>query len=63
MKKKKRLMLPSGNDAALALAEHFGKLLFRETAEYRERMEENCDFEHCIKLRDSQKYFLQEMNR
>jgi serine-type D-Ala-D-Ala carboxypeptidase (penicillin-binding protein 5/6) len=37
-------MLPSGNDAAITLAEHFGKLLFRDTAEYRERMEENTEF-------------------
>lgn len=51
-------MLPSGNDAAIALAEHFGKLLFRDTAEFRERMEENTEFENCIKSRDSLKYFL-----
>ncbi len=28
------LMLPSGNDAATVLAEHFGEILFYESKEY-----------------------------
>jgi D-alanyl-D-alanine carboxypeptidase len=31
-------MLPSGNDAAIALAEFFGKKLFLESEEYRIRV-------------------------
>ena len=33
------LMLPSGNDAATALAEHFGELLFYESKECQRHLE------------------------
>ena len=32
-------MLPSGNDAAIALAEYFGEAIFQETKEYKDKTE------------------------
>ncbi|EAR94141.2 D-alanyl-D-alanine carboxypeptidase family protein (macronuclear) [Tetrahymena thermophila SB210] len=57
------LMLPSGNDAAFALAEYMGRILFFEDNDYKEQLQQNPNsFENC-KAKDAIKCFLKEMNR
>lgn len=57
------LMLPSGNDAAFALAEHFGRLIFRSSAECKEKSEEQGIPLDKVKCNKPVKYFVREMNR
>lgn len=57
------LMLPSGNDAAYALAEHFGRVLFPSSPECRRKCEEKCLPPHKIKCNKPVRFFLREMNR
>lgn len=56
-------MLPSGNDAAFAIAEHIGRIIYFDTDEYKKRLEENpSHFENC-KIKDALKCFIHEMNK
>lgn len=61
------LMLPSGNDAAFALAEHFGRILFFQSDEYKDRMRAQENFKAAFKeeitCKTPVKYFIREMNR
>ena len=56
------MMLPSGNDAAHALAEFVGRKIFIRTEEYRRRIEENPGENNC-KSKDSFRMFINEMNK
>ena len=51
------MMLPSGNDAAYALAEHFGDKLFEQKTVKTENCNVNSKF-----FNTPVKYFLKEMN-
>lgn len=56
------LMLPSGNDAAFAIAEFLGRQIFFESEEYKFKLQENpANIENC-KTRDAVKAFICEMN-
>lgn len=57
------LMLPSGNDAAVALAEHFGRLPFRKSDDCREKSEEEGIPLNQVKCNKPIGYFVREMNR
>lgn len=57
------LMLPSGNDAAVALAENFGIYLYYESKQYREAVKRNPEFVENFKLRSPISSFCIEMNR
>jgi D-alanyl-D-alanine carboxypeptidase len=46
------LMLPSGNDAAFAIAEYFGKIILMESEEYKQRIMENPEAVNNIKSQD-----------
>lgn len=54
-------MLPSGNDAAIALAETFGEILFYESRDYEKMIDTNKNFSSSpkkIKCTNPLKYFL-----
>lgn len=52
------LMLPSGNDAAYAIAEYIGKLIFFEDPFYKEKLAEDPTIINNIKHKDAIKYFI-----
>ena len=61
------LMLPSGNDAAFALAEHFGRLLFYQSEEYNNLVhsKENSKISNPQQIicKSPVRYFVREMNK
>jgi D-alanyl-D-alanine carboxypeptidase len=55
-------MLPSGNDAAFALAEYIGRLLFKQTEEYKRRLANPSVIKKC-RSTDFLRSFINEMNK
>ena len=55
-------MLPSGNDAAFALAEFVGRYLFKTTEEYKRRLKNSTVIKKC-RSSDCIRSFVNEMNK
>jgi len=46
------MMLPSGNDAAFTIAEYFGRLLYRQSSDYSQKVQEVIKIEEQIRTND-----------
>ena len=61
------MMLPSGNDAAYVIAEHFGHTLFYRSDEYRDQLQAKENMNETdidqIKCKNPVRFFIREMNR
>lgn len=57
------LMLPSGNDAAMCLAESFGTFIYMQSDEYKQKLKRNPEFANFTKNRNGLRYFLNAMNK
>nr|QBH22554.1 D-alanyl-D-alanine carboxypeptidase family protein [Philasterides dicentrarchi] len=57
------LMLPSGNDAATAIAEYVGKVFYKKTEEYRRRKSDNPRKLKICSNKDGYRCFINAMNK
>ena len=56
------MMLPSGNDAAYALADFVGRQIYFKTEEYKRKCDESKSYLNKCKSKDAQRCFVNLMN-